>query len=162
MVFSTVQFHHLFHEDYGLHHRDNFGYCCQYDGIKYGLVTSSSLFICFRKTLGFIIGITLAVAAVLFMCSMFGRKLCRRGQTSRQGSESSGSDPGVVTSSDTGTTHKDTTKQPKGHIVDYQIANCIPFVYKVFSIERLVVVCTCSTFSSREYFTQVVGETCFT
>ncbi|XP_022302900.2 uncharacterized protein LOC111110621 [Crassostrea virginica] len=52
------------------------------------------------KTMGFIIGITLAVAAVLFMCSMFGRKLCRRGQASGQGSESSGSDPGVVNSSD--------------------------------------------------------------
>ena len=63
MVFSTVQFHHLFH------HRDNFGYCCQYDGIKYGLVPSSSLFICFRKTMGFTIGIILAIVVSTMVLS---------------------------------------------------------------------------------------------
>lgn len=52
--------------------------------------------------MGFIIGATLGVAAVLFMCSMFGRKLCKRGQDSSQSSDSSESDQGLITSSDKG------------------------------------------------------------
>lgn len=57
---------------------------------------------CFRQTMRFIIGATLGVAAVLFMCSMFGRKLCKKGQSSSQSSDSSESDQGLITSSDKG------------------------------------------------------------
>ncbi|XP_048738606.2 uncharacterized protein LOC125653268 [Ostrea edulis] len=50
--------------------------------------------------MGFIIGITLAIAAVLFICSVFGRQLCKRGQASQNSSDASGSDPGLVNNTD--------------------------------------------------------------
>lgn len=62
----------------------------------------SHLNFCFRQTMGFIIGATLGVAALLFMCSMFGRKLCKRGQASSQSNENSESDQGLIASSDKG------------------------------------------------------------
>ncbi|XP_062589181.1 uncharacterized protein LOC134250856 [Saccostrea cucullata] len=50
--------------------------------------------------MGLIVGITLSIAAVLFMCSVFGRKLCRKVHASANSSNTSGSDQGLVTSSD--------------------------------------------------------------
>lgn len=59
--------------------------------------------------MGFIIGATLGVAALLFMCSMFGRKLCKRSQASTQSNDNSESDQGLIASSDKG--KKETIKR---------------------------------------------------
>lgn len=75
-------------------------YCCQEYEVDDSIVSSSDAEDDGKQTMGFIIGATLGVAAVLFMCSMFGRKLCKKGQSSSQSSDSSESDQGLITSSD--------------------------------------------------------------
>eukprot|EP00105_Crassostrea_gigas_P023248 XP_011443014.1 PREDICTED: uncharacterized protein LOC105339246 [Crassostrea gigas] len=75
-------------------------YCCQEYEVDDSIVTTADAEDDGKQTMGFIIGATLGVAALLFMCSMFGRKLCKRGQASSQSNENSESDQGLIASSD--------------------------------------------------------------